>query len=336
MNRKTALLCATATLGIGAAFAMLGQARAADLPSHKAAPPAPVSTVSPWDGFYAGVNVGGLFGIPDATVLASGSAPFVHGAGTPLDPIVWTAQPYYLPAKANLGANGGFVGGFHAGWNQTFGRLLIGVEADVDGLAGAAQSVNFPIPSVPGQVGYAQLGRAIDILGFGGARAGFLLTPNWLVYAKGGLGWAHASTGLGVTSAVSAITTPASQGALRAGWAAGAGVEFMLTKNLSVKVEYERFDIGHHTVTANAFQTGAPIVTANAIVAQQHAAGNLVRAGISYHFSGLSLTGNPVTDFGMPTPTGNVTTDGKAFQNWFASQGANLGLPAVNLNPLGL
>jgi hypothetical protein len=71
-------------------------------------------------------------------------------------------------------------------------------------------------------------------------------------------------------------------------------------------------------------------------VAKQHAAGNLVRAGISYHFSGLSLTGNPVTDFGMPTPTGNVTTDGKAFQNWFASQGANLGLPAVNLNPLGL
>lgn len=58
---------------------------------------------------------------------------------------------------------------------------------------------------------------------------------------------------------------------------------------------------------------------------------NTVKVGVSYHFNGL-LTGNPVTDLaglGLPTPTGNVTADGQAFQQWFKSKSSGLGLPSL-------
>jgi outer membrane immunogenic protein len=111
-------------------------------------------------------------------------------------------------------------------------------------------------------------GTSLNSLGTVRGRVGYAVgaTGNWLLYATGGLAFGEVR---GWDS-----LTPASGSALRAGWAAGAGVEVAFARNWTAKLEYLYFDLGK----AQLFNVvpGVPeTVSFNA---------NLVRAGIAYHF----------------------------------------------------
>jgi outer membrane immunogenic protein len=67
-----------------------------------------------------------------------------------------------------------------------------------------------------------------------------------------------------------------------AGWTAGGGVEWLFYPNWSLKVEYLYYDLGRVTFSmsplVNSFTVGAP-------VASTRFNGNIVRAGLNYHFN---------------------------------------------------
>jgi outer membrane immunogenic protein len=82
------------------------------------------------------------------------------------------------------------------------------------------------------------------------ARLGAVVAPQWLLYATGGLAYG------GVRDSASLISTPATMGTFvgslsqtRVGWTGGAGAEYAISPNLSLRAEYLYIDLGKNTMT---------------------------------------------------------------------------------------
>jgi outer membrane immunogenic protein len=120
---------------------------------------------------------------------------------------------------------------------------------------------------------------------------------NWLLYVTGGLayGEANASNTLSQTGTNGFVGFgAASITETRAGWTAGLGAEWMFAPQWSVKGEYLHYDLGSVGFTnrptgtpASAFFVGQVYQT-NAVSASFR--GDIVRAGINYHFGGPAVT----------------------------------------------
>jgi outer membrane immunogenic protein len=153
----------------------------------------------------------------------------------------------------NLGdAGGGLVGGT-LGYNWQFGHFVVGLEADIDWAnvsdtdfgSGSKASLDY-LGTVRGRLGYA-FDRVL-LYGTGG-------------FAYGG-GTAKSFTGVIGSDEESA-----------AGWTIGAGIEYAVWRNLSVKVEYRYTDLGKTTFNI----PGLPAIRAGY-------QGSQVIAGINYRF----------------------------------------------------
>jgi outer membrane immunogenic protein len=129
----------------------------------------------------------------------------------------------------------GLLAGGQIGFNLQRGRLVYGIEADA--------TVGF----IEG--GNACCDHSVEALYSLRARAG-LATPDngWLFYVTGGAAWADAdygSAGFGGHSD------------LHFGWVAGAGIERMLTRNLTARLEYLYYDFDSLSAPAGALGGGA-------------------------------------------------------------------------------
>lgn len=77
----------------------------------------------------------------------------------------------------------------------------------------------------------------------------------------------------------------------RVGWSAGGGLECMFAANWSAKVEYLYYDLGSMRFNSGVFTAtdtsngGLGLLLANAVQAQARFNGNIVRAGVNYHFN---------------------------------------------------
>jgi outer membrane immunogenic protein len=236
-----------------ASFALASGALAADLPSIKgppvyASPPPALS----WTGFYIGVNAG--YGFDPTRFDAYGPA-FLAGASIP---------------------SGGFIGGGQVGFNYEFpettlagANFVIGGEADFEGSTVQGSTVIAPpITTLTGPVS-----SKLDWLGTARARLG-LAFGNVLPYVTGGFAYAHEN----VYQSGPGASAPAnwSIGSTPTGWAAGAGLEYAFTRNLSVKAEYLYVDLSRTTGLVpgdgpGVFQTAHPTL-------------NVVRAGLDWKF----------------------------------------------------
>lgn len=111
----------------------------------------------------------------------------------------------------------GISGGIQAGYNYDFGGFVLGLEADAQ-LANIEETYSF----VGGDVDYG-----INSFGSVRARAGVAI-DRALPYITGGLAWANAE-----------IDTPAgSDDNTLWGWTIGAGLEYAVADNITVKGEY--------------------------------------------------------------------------------------------------
>src|SRR5258708_1539172 len=157
---------------VGATLLFAGPAFAADLAVK--APPLAGPLPAQWGGFYLGIHGGYGWG-PDS----------VDGE------IIGPIGPFSNPSP-----KGGVFGG-QAGYNWQYGSVVAGLEIDVSGADlkdSQSQTVSgvIPIVRIPFSV-TETLSSKVDFFGSARARAGFLVTPDWLVYGTGGLGWAHDS-----------------------------------------------------------------------------------------------------------------------------------------------
>jgi outer membrane immunogenic protein len=289
--------------------ALTGSALAADLPSYKAPPPPPLPPPPLWSGFYVGLNAGGTWG--NSNNIWTSSAPISSFPGA--------AALRYARFSA-LGASGvsqgntsGFLGGGQIGYNWQFwgGRLVAGVETDIQGVA----SSNSNKTSVTAAGAFPFFGaseilttaittsKRLDYIGTVRGRLGWLFTPTLLVYGTGGLAYGGVSVSTGITQfnndcaqfPGNCISGAAfSSGAFsdtRVGWTAGAGLEWMFMPNWSAKVEYLYYDLGNVSYSGGLLATvGAtflPNTTVAGVVSQSQTRfnGNIVRAGVNYHFN---------------------------------------------------
>jgi len=236
-NVKKILLASVALFGLTAA------ASAADLPSRVAPAPVAVVPVFTWTGFYVGAQAGYAWGDSDSRLFVGGvdvtAAAFPDGTDYDTD---------------------GFVGGVHAGYNVQFGSFVVGVEGDIEAA------------SIDGDRSFTDLGVAastdIDFQGSLRARAGVAF-DRALLYVTGGLAFANIEntyTDIGTGDSVSFDDT-------EWGWTLGAGVEYAVTNNLSVRGEYRytKFDDVENVIDGLG-------------TVEQDSDFHTVRVGVSYKF----------------------------------------------------
>ena len=211
-----------------------------------------------WSGVYLGLNGGWHWtdtDSRDSVTTVNQLTGVSAGAGT-------VNVPSTSFNSRRGGRGDGFMGGGQVGFNVQSGGLVWGLEGDFDGVDGRRRDrSDYSLPATNLTTGstvairrYSDARWVSTIRG----RVGFAL-DRALIYGTGGLAiadlrqaadYTYAPT---VTSAVAAANPGVSYGpyasgggysATRAGWTAGAGVEFLLTRNVTVGAEYRHTDIG--------------------------------------------------------------------------------------------
>ncbi|MDH7795588.1 MULTISPECIES: outer membrane protein [unclassified Beijerinckia] len=160
---------------------------------------------------------------------------------------------------AGFGYNAnGVVGGLHAGYNQQFGMIVAGVEGDIEATSLKGSGSNFFGSTFKTRAPWQGSLRA---------RVGVAAFDRALIYATGGVAFASIRNEVFVPPFASSTSTT------RAGWTVGAGVEYAIDNNWSVRAEYRYTDFGR-------FNVGFfPLGSANTRFKE-----NTVRVGVSYRF----------------------------------------------------
>jgi outer membrane immunogenic protein len=227
--RKYALTSSAAVL---AAFGLAGSALADGVG------PGPVGYYSPpsWSGFYLGIHAGGAWSDVDFTNRDAGQKISNAALGTG-----WSLSP------------NGFVGGVHGGYQQQWGSWVAGVEVSISG--GSMRDSAFV--SLPNQ--FDDTFRVqVDELFMATGRLGYAAGP-WLLYAKGGYAGGRIEA-----SAVDSITNTGQLGTApntwdskqwHDGWTVGGGVDYKITRNVSLGIEYNFINLDSRRHTANVFNS---------------------------------------------------------------------------------
>jgi outer membrane immunogenic protein len=226
-----------------------------------------------WTGLYFGGHVGWATGEWDGSLRTAGA--------NPND--VWDNpnQSYDFD---------GWLGGLQIGFNRQHGSIVWGLEADASwGDLEGSQSVLTKSGSVEWVDDFS-----IDAFGTIRGRLGFLITPRLLIYGTGGLAWAQTSLDHTVwhhegKAPFDAITGRASTDETHIGWVAGAGGEWMLASNWTVRAEWMRVDLGeaeyHPTGTKYNFTTGAESGSLRSdIIDEVDLTFDVFRVGVNYKF----------------------------------------------------
>jgi outer membrane immunogenic protein len=226
-------------------------AQAADLPQPP--PPSvmratfiPIAPPFSWTGFYGGGNIG--WGWTNVSLTDAGPAPFGFGPVFPLG------------STTSLTQNG-FLAGAQIGANWQIHEFVLGAEADFDattirnsqGITGAGTG-SYKDPWIATLA--ARFGWAANRTLFYGKAGGAFMDEKYS---------ASASDGSSLSGSFS-----------RWGWVVGAGVEYAVTDNVTLKAEYNYLDFGstNQTLTPNAtdvvngtltFDTNSSKLTANVV-----------------------------------------------------------------------
>lgn len=295
---------------------LTGTAFAADLPSRKALVLPPPPPTSMWTGFYAGLNAGGTWATNNNAQIYYSSvySDPRNNAANVVSNIASLLSSYRVPTNNSSG----FVGGAQIGFNNIIAtNYLIGLEADFQGFSNSNtrspisfQSTNFVFYSNALQRNVTDTisnlvttYKNVSALGTARMRFGYLITPAILLYGTGGLAYGLSNYNtFAVQDIVSPITDEIGPGGsdnsvFRLGWTAGGGAEWMLLNNWSVKTEYLYYDLGTPSfyigqgIGVQRIQTptsGIPtgqIAQLRNAYSNMHFTGNIIRAGVNYHFN---------------------------------------------------
>ncbi len=298
----------------GAPFSVLGHI-GAELPGSPTKLNAPSSlaawpTLANWTGFYVGGQVGYAWGDN------AGSFAYATPEGYSASPsLVRDAQ--------------GVIFGAHAGYNQQFGDWVTGLEGSVEGTnlskfepLGWVNSANIgnggcsaPIPPcfIGTYGGSVTANISSDIQGAVRARLGYAWN-RLLFYGAGGVALANFNlqSNLGGQNPNEFYYAAAQdRSTTRVGWTLGAGLEYALNSNWSVRSDYRYSDFGHITETPTSFSDGGEYYRGG-----RHVTQNQLEVGFSYQFAdpdpepapgALAVKGPAASDLpsikGGPAPT---------------------------------
>jgi outer membrane immunogenic protein len=226
---------------------------AADLPAraYKASPM--TSVAASWSGCYLGIEGGGVWGSSQQVAVNPPNAG--------------------LPITNSFGVSGGAVGGT-VGCNYQADSWVFGIENDISWTNASGSGHDIPPFSAVAvsQTNEKWLDTLRGRVGFAWERA--------LFYGTGGV--AFAGTDANICNTVLGVCGISSQ--TRTGWVAGAGIEYAVWQNMSLKLEYLHADFG----TGRYFSTPLLLGPVNIITRDVRLTNDIVRAGVNWRFnSGL-------------------------------------------------
>lgn len=210
-----------------------------------------------WTGGYIGVNAG----------YAGGK--FKHPASLYHGEFEQT-----LNGSADVTASG-FAGGVQAGYNWQFdNNVIAGIEADFQG-SNLKGEVKGRI-DVPNQFdASAKAGTKVDWFGSLRARLGYTPVDRFMVYATGG--YAYGKVKSHASYSIDGIGEGISKSKTKSGWTVGAGAEYAINTNWTLKTEYLYTDLGK----TKLFNASNDFVGAKLDAKVKF---HTVRAGINYKF----------------------------------------------------
>jgi outer membrane immunogenic protein len=208
---------------------------AADLPMQAPYKSAPVMAVYNWTGIYLGVNGG-----------------YATGKQNPLGLFSSDFAPF------NYTLSGGLLGGTFGAQIQS-GHVVMGLEGDVDWTSMTGSGTG-PITKFGVFQGTATVSSKVSLIDTLRARIGYA-QDNLLFYGTFGLALTNDVSNFGQTVGFTCnngtIVACSSLSSWHAGLAAGGGIEYGLTPNLSAKAEYLWVGAGAvNTLRENIFRAG--------------------------------------------------------------------------------
>ena len=250
MSNSRKLLLASAAL-----CAVASTAFAADLPTKKGPPPAPVAAPYSWTGFNVGIQGG-------------------YGWGAESDDLSVPA-----PNLADHFNVNGAIGGAHAGYDQQFGSLVLGVRGEIDasGMSGSITKT-----SLSGGCIYEGCSVSLSFRNTWQAfllgRAGFAF-DRLLIYVTGGLAFGDDRESVTAENFGNGDVWTGAQTKTLVGGAVGLGAEYAFDEHwrLGAEWRYANFGKGDYSATST---NGLPAVV-------KYKAGfseNLALVDLSYRF----------------------------------------------------
>jgi outer membrane immunogenic protein len=200
--------------------------------------------VTDWTGFYVGLNSGYSFGDSDAHYT---------------DPAF---RVYPVSSKPEGWSIGLQAGANYQLTNDTFNRVVLGFEVEFSYID-ASDTIYDYLSDAHGRPNNS-IETSSDYAGTARARLGYA-AGRFLPYLTVGLAGADAK--------VSATDGSLEQSDFLLGWAIGAGVEYALAENWSLRAEYLHVDLGGHTWFAGEPWQSKSLLTSDT-----------VRLGMNYRF----------------------------------------------------
>lgn len=260
MKLKTATILAAAMLS--------GSANAADFNTRSSIK----SADSPWDGWYAGVNIG-------------------YGWSNNTNDVSYLPNPvdFEAPNQSFRSKSSSSLGGAQIGFNRRTGSGVFGFEADIQGAnfshSDIVENVAIIVPNIRAAlvVPNGAIGAEQKLSWFGTLRGryGFTVAPTLLLYGTAGLAFGQVED-VGNTVFTDQNSFPGHLNNVRLGWTAGAGAEWLLSPGWSAKLEYLRLDFGNPSITSSS--TDALVSRDFQAVYRWHHQYDVVRIGLNYHF----------------------------------------------------
>lgn len=274
MTKRWMMGAAAAALTVAGAVA----AQAADLPTKKGPPPAPVYVPPPftWTGFYVGANIGGAWNTGNTKLNAYFPASGIYYAN-------------YFGNSLGSGASG-VIGGAQAGYNYQSGAAVFGLETDFDwtGLSKTKTLLGTPFTTpFAATDAFTTSGKAqLDWLGTTRLRVGFVATPDnrLMVYGTGGLAYGGVKGTYSIYDYSNVLSWGGSKTTDRFGWTIGAGAEYAVTNNITIKGEYLYYSLGSANTTISPLSYSVFMPASSWISAKTTYEGSIFRAGVNYKF----------------------------------------------------
>jgi outer membrane immunogenic protein len=190
----------------------------------------PGATVS-WTGLYVGGHVG----------YGQSYTHWKHESGNPYSNH-FAGAPITLPGES-FSRDAAMPGG-QIGYNYQFGQWVIGPEVSFSGMSFTdSHPISEGAFNQPSTTTLSnKIGNILTVTG----RLGFSVNNSFLVYGKGGFASADISASGTDTSFIN-YSFNTDQRAN--GWTIGGGVEYRLSNNVSLAIEYAHLDFGDETLT---------------------------------------------------------------------------------------
>ncbi|WP_273725136.1 outer membrane protein [Brucella gallinifaecis] len=242
-----------------------------------------------WTGGYIGLNAGYAWnngkGIDDPTYF--------------LRDYVGTYENGWFGEESNSNSNS-FTGGIQAGYNYQINNLVLGIETDFNYIGLKKEYTAITEQSLYADPDYEyhldedlHMKTKIEWFGTIRPRLGFTPSDRLLVYATGGVAYGKVKSSGGYNWREHGFWWggpgdhffdrnggfDGSSSKVKLGWTIGAGAEYALTQNISIKGEYLFVDLGKKSHIAYSTEEDGEYATWN-----DRAKFSTVRLGVNYKF----------------------------------------------------